>query len=326
MKICLIGEFSGTKDEGMRNVSLNLSHYMSAKNQLLLLDLNQFSFKWFKQVKNFKPEIIHYIHGPSIFSLIILKVLCYGKNARTVVSATQPRFNYFSENLIPLVKAQLFLVQSAKIEKMFKNKGCQTKFIFNGVDTEKFHPVTNEKKLYLRGKYGISKNAFVVIHVGSIKKKRNLNVFFKIQSIENVQVIIVGSSSLSVENDLKRKLENIGCLIINDFIENIQEIYQLADCYVFPTKDSKSSIETPLSVLEAMSCNKLVITTEFGGLKRIFKNTKEGLIFYNSDDILVDYIKQFKDINFNISTRVLVKDYSWENITKEILETYLSIL
>ena len=66
---------------------------------------------------------------------------------------------------------------------------------------------------------------------------------------------------------------------------NIEEVYALSDCYVFPTPPMNkiNSIEIPLSVLEAMACNLSVITTKFGALPKVFEEG-DGLIFVDDGE------------------------------------------
>ena len=59
------------------------------------------------------------------------------------------------------------------------------------------------------------------------------------------QVIIVGSTSTRIEKDLERELIKAKCKVWRKFFPNIEEIYQLADCYVFPVTTEKNAIEIP---------------------------------------------------------------------------------
>jgi glycosyltransferase involved in cell wall biosynthesis len=118
-----------------------------------------------------------------------------------------------------------------------------------------------------------------------------------------------------------------GCTIWRKYIKTIQEIYQLSDLYVFPVQDRLGSIETPLSVLEAMSCNLPVITTRFGGLTRMF-NEGDGLHFvYSGSQIpeLIDGIRSNDAERSNVHTREKVMPYSWRNISKSLSKYYYQL-
>ena len=75
MKICVIGEHSGVLDEGMRTLSFHLVKQLSKDHQTLALDIRDFHRRRFwKDLAQFQPDIVHNIHGPTIASLIMVKM------------------------------------------------------------------------------------------------------------------------------------------------------------------------------------------------------------------------------------------------------------
>lgn len=327
MKICLLGEYSRGLDEGMRKVSFYFAEELSKQHQILTLDLREvFTKSFWREIKEFNPQIIHYVHGPSIKSLMIVKTLAfYCQYAKTVMSAMHPHFTLLSERFIPLFKPDMILVQSSETEEMFKKRGCETKFLPCGVDVKKFTPVVVRAKEELREKYGIDKEKFVILHIGSVKEGRNIQVMEKLQN-DDTQVLIVGAVSTGIERNLIHQLKKSGCLVWERFFEKIEEIYAFSDCYVFPTSpvNKLNSIEMPLSVLEAMSCNLPVITTKFGALPRVFKEG-DGLFFVESEDETVKALKEIKNC-INVKTREKVLPYSWENIGEILEEIYFNLV
>lgn len=328
MKICLLGEFSGNLDEGMRKVSSHFAEELSKQHQILTSDMrNVFTKAFWKGIKTFNPEIIHYIHGPSIKSFILLNVIShYCRNAKTVMSSMRPYFSLLSAKFIPLVKPDLILIQSYETQKLFRGLNCKTKFLPCGVDVERFIPSKN--KYELREKCGIDKDKFILFHVGSIKEGRNIQLLKKLQSNNN-QVLIVGSDSTGVSPKVQRSLIESGCLVWLKYIKNIEEIYAMSDCYVYPTvsqydflgRSIADSIEMPLSVLEAMSCNLPVISTKFGALPRVFEEGG-GLIFVDTEEEFIDALEKVKNANTNIKTRDKVLHYSWGNIVRRLERIY----
>lgn len=333
MKLCLLGEYSAELDEGMRKVSFYFAEELSKYHQVLALDLGDvFTNSFWSDIKNFNPEIIHYIHGPSIKSFILLKLISlYCRNAKTVMSAMRPCITYLSEGFIPLLKPDLVLVQSSETENMFKRIGCTTEFLPCGVDTEKFTPSTTKDKEQLRQKYGIDKNKFVILHIGSVKEGRNVQLLEKLQK-ENNQVVIVGAMSTGINKIIAQQLEKSGCFVWTKYFKDVEEIYAMADCYIFPTVYKKNtlgrviadSVEMPLSVLEAMSCNLPVITAKFGALPRVFEDG-DGLFFVEEESDFINALKEIKN-GTNIKTRKKVLLYTWENIEKRLEGVYFWLL
>ncbi len=60
---------------------------------------------------------------------------------------------------------------------------------------------------------------------------------------------------------------------IHGYIEDIHQMYNNMDVIVLPYRSKISSIANPLVLLEAMACEKTIITTTFGFVKEIVKDT-----------------------------------------------------
>lgn len=321
LRICIIGDFSKDLDEGYKNIAFQISKELSNHHQIMKLNVKKiFSKNFWMTTRNFEPpDIIHYLTAPNIPSLIVLKIITfYWGDAKTITSALHPNISFFSKRFVPLFKPNLILTQSDESDMMFKDLGCKTILLSNGVDTEKFVPVTKNTKEKLREKYGIDREKFVVLHVGHLKKERYLQIFDKIQN-ENNQVVIIGSKYMKVNQKIYQNLKRIGCVVHLGYLKSIEEMYALSDCYIFPVIKGKS-ILTPLSVMEAMSCNLPVITRDFDGLMKFFSKG-DGLIYAKKD---IDFIHALDRIRngIEIKTREKVSPYSWKNICIQLDKIY----
>ncbi len=229
------------------------------------------------------------------------------------------------KTVIPLIKPDLILAQSYEVEKILNGINCNTEFLPNGVDTERFTPVSAKTKEKLREKYDIDKDKFVILHVGHIRDVRGIKILNRMQKEnKNNQVIIVGSSYFKTDKKLCRDLINSGCLVWKRYFENIEEIYALSDCYVFPTPVG-DSIFMPLSVLEAMSCNLPVISTKFEGLSRTFEDG-EGLFFVEKEEDIYERLREVRSEDLKADTRRKVLPYSWENVGRRLDFIYNNLL
>ncbi len=328
MKICIIGEHSPHPCEAMISTASCLVGELSKRHEVLFKDVRDiFTRGFWKGIKAFSPQIIHYVPGPSIISFAITKALSlYCRGAKIVMSALHPALSPFSKIFIPLLKPDLILIQSYGSEQMFTQLGCRTAFLPSGVNTDKFTPVAKVTRTALRQKYGLDKERFTVLHVGHFLKIRGLEIFGRVVNEDN-QVIIVGSPYGKPERDVWQKLEEMGCLVFRDYFENIEEIYALSDCFLFPTKDKLGSVEMPFSVIEAMSCNLPVISTKFGALPRVFE-PGNGLIFVDDTSGFASELEKLKNNNSHIKvkTRGKTLPFSWDKVTAQLEEIYDALL
>ena len=325
MRVCLLGDFSENLDEGYKNIAFHITNKTSKHHRIMKLNIKKiFSMGFWKDVRNSPPpQIVHHLTAPTLRSFIVLKILAfYWRDSKTIMFALHPDLSSFSKKFVPLFKPDLILTQSYESDRMFRDLGCRTRFLSNGVDTKKFIPVTKNVKETLRKKYKIDREKFVILHVGHLMKRRNLKIFDEIQS-ENNQVVIVGSKYIITDRQICQHLKDSGCTICMGYFENIWDIYALSDCYIFPVIKG-GSILTPLSVMEAMSCNLPVITRDFDGLTRIFSEGN-GLIFAKKDKDFIHAIDMVKK-GMEVKTREKVLPYSWENIGLELDKVYNEVL
>lgn len=326
MNICIIGQNFGEFNEGMRNITHHISLSLAKHcNIFNLYQRKAFYPSNISQLRKFRPDIIHYLHGPSLQTFYILKwlsLLC--PKAKTVVSATQPKIFKTMRGIVRFLRPSLILVQSQETANFFQKIGCKIKFLPNGVNTDKFKPVSIGEKMGLREKYSVEKDRFVILHIGSLRSSRNLQILSKLQQNSRVQIVLLGSLHVQEDFSLTDKIMSSGVKIIKKFIPNVEELYQLSDCYIFPVVDDLGAIEFPLTVLEAMACNVPVVTTRFKSLS-YFLTAGEGLYFYDNEQELVQYINQIMSgVRTTLRERVL--PFSWDKIAKALENIYGSIV
>lgn len=158
-----------------------------------------------------------------------------------------------------------------------KSFNINARYLPLGVNTTKYRPLEDKKrKRKLREKYSLPLERKIILHVGHINKGRNLEALIPLQKNNIGQVVIVGSTSTPTKEgmdlQLKEKLLKNGVIVIDRYLENIEEIYQLSDIYVFPVKSETGSIGLPLSVLEGVAAGLPVVTTDpQGGIELLIK-------------------------------------------------------
>jgi glycosyltransferase involved in cell wall biosynthesis len=340
--ICIISEdLSLPIDEGIKSFAYSLIRSWSREYRVLGLSVRAqgqtedphtilvksnkllLGYKLWAKLRQFKPNLICYVPTPSatIFSFIRSRVLkLYQPHARVVMVSLQPRYyGWLSRHLIPLLSPDMVFVQHEPAMQQLLALGCRVQMLPSGVDLEKFTPASPERKIELRTAYRLDPNAFTVLHVGHITKTRNIELLAQVRREYTAQVVFVGSSLLHKDRTtLAAQLREQGIIIFDEYIHNIEEFYQLSDCYLFPVFSDHDCIGTPLSVLEAMACNLPVVTVRYGSLPSLFEEG-HGLLFADTADELIHNIASVKRLN-GCNTREKVTPYSWQNIASNLLE------
>jgi glycosyltransferase involved in cell wall biosynthesis len=286
MRILLVGDITSPIDEGLKKIAYSLYSHLATRHQVRCMaprDLVRYQNR--KEVRAFRPDIIHYVPGPSIRSFLLLAITKHliGRSVKSVLSATRPDVARWQKSILQRFKPDLALTQSTAFEGTLNGLGISTTFLPNGVDRQLFHPVTEPEKSKLRIQLGWPSDKIIVLHVGHLRKSRQLDSFIRLQKNAKFQCVIVGSTSTKKERTIVNSLRQAGCLVMEQYIDNIALLYQAADVYLFTLSDPdvdapmmwknrKGAVDMPLSVLEAQACGLPVITTKFGALPRFFKS------------------------------------------------------
>jgi glycosyltransferase involved in cell wall biosynthesis len=317
------------------NVSHTLANGLSTKHEVLVvysvgdaeetshqkkipLNASFISSDLKRELRRFRPDVVLYVPRAcaSLLNFWRARILKrYGKAEKSVILALQPNeLNFLSKIFVPLLKPDLIVSPSKKDCRDLEKMGCMAKFIPLGIDLEKFSPSTPKHKAELRRKYRLDDRTFIVLHVGHLNRDRNIQLLKQLQARGN-QVVMVASTSIRKDEELLQELTNSGVRVFPNYLAHIEEVYQLSDCYIFPTLSESGCIAIPLSILEAMACNLPVVTTKFGGLTDILPNEGEGLLYGDSLGDLVNKVMYVRDSAWNmpVNTQKLVEPYSWKN-------------
>ena len=206
--------------------------------------------------------------------------------------------------------------QSAATMRYLAGVGISATFLPSGVDAERFRPATAERKAALRGKYGLPEGEFLVLHAGHLVRGRNAGLLGKLEGIG--RGVMLAGRSMGLDAELKRELEESGVIVVDRYVEDVEELYQSCDCYLFPVREDDSAMEFPLSVLEAMACNLPVVAHPYGGLPLALE-PRDGLVFAKSDDGLLAGVREARGGVSDTRSQALA--LTWERAAERLLET-----
>jgi len=334
-KICLFTEeLHPPFDEGYKNFTYHLFRQAAETCEVLrlgcgdpgVIDVQVHADKLLlsgdirRAIRAFRPDAVIYVPIASATSASFIRARIlrrYARGAPVAMIGLQPR--EYPRLLRPVLRAiapSTIYVQAEVSRRTLEAMGINAGTIQAGVDSEKFRPVAPSEKDRLREKYGIAPESFVALHVGHISERRNLRVMADAGSIPGVRSVVVGSTSTPQDAGLAQWLRENGVLVLDVYIEGIEELYQLSDLYVFPVIESTAAIELPLSVLEAMACNLPVVATRFGGLADHFAEG-EGLYLADDSEQLIEKLRLARR-SPEVSTRAMVAPYTWQAVVEKL--------
>ncbi|MEZ4840431.1 MAG: glycosyltransferase family 4 protein [Flavobacteriaceae bacterium] len=279
-----------------------------------------------KEISTFRPDTIIYLpfQSSTFASYLRLKVLSLlGGKASLLFIALQPKpLKKWQRLLLPLLRPSFAFTPSLTLSEFWNSKGIPNHLIPLLTDLNEFKPaIGGDDKNLLREKYQLPKNKFIISHMGHLNKGRNLTSLIPLQNDE-IQVVVVGSSSTPEDakekSSLRNELISAGIIIVERYIEKIQEIYQLSDLYIFPVNEENSSIGMPLSILEARACGTPVLTTDYGSIKAYLGNDRGG-IFYSSSEKFNETLTDIKSVLDSNFTKTEV-----QNLNQEFYSTIFS--
>lgn len=336
-------------DEGIKKSALNIAMALADRNDVMAIckygfpsgtlsfavkrvDTNRLmlNMEFIRLIRKFQPDTIFYLPSSSGTFASFLRmgiIKTYVRRAKTVmINLTPKQLNKFQKKLIKYIRPDIVLSPSPTELKIVASIGITNTFLPLFVDTSKFQPIQNiERKKALRKKYDIPVDKYIITHIGHINWGRNLDALIPLQYDDN-QAIVVGSSSTPIdapkEKELKKHLIAYGIKIIDKYIKNIEEIYQLTDLYVFPVVYEGGCIGMPLSILEARACGIPVLSTEFGGLKEVFESMEKGIYYseFGNFPQKVKAIKGSTSADFKISNVKEVND-KFYNVLHEAIRS-----
>lgn len=286
------------------------------------LKLNKWmlSGKLFRLLRH-KKEPLLYVPAPAKMRAAAIRIFFLSLFARwgmQVLLVMAFPVDGLSGFLLRRSRARVITLSRDALEHYRKAIGDCAHYIKTGVDTAKFCPVDSRQKEALRKKYGIPPGKLVALHVGHLKPERNVQQLLKLE--EDWYAVLAVSTATAAEQDetLRSQLEHAKNITLIDwYLPNIEELYRLADVYLFPVVAQRRCIDVPLSALEAAACGIPVVTTAYGELKELIG--KPG--FYE--------IKSFEPAQLNalmhaaasdsIDPRQSVLEYDWKNAVQEAL-------
>ena len=255
---------------------------------------------------------------PMALRVFILSCYCHGRVNVLLPMCFRP--GKLARMLLKFSNAKLYVLSHDAWEMMSRETKNRVSYIKAGVDTKKFCPVDTEKKKQLRQKYGFAENQKIVLHVGHLTAGRNVATMLKLN--KQYQAVLVTSTQKEDVCDMElvaqMKSDQTSICLVDTYLHNVEEMYQLSDVYFFPVLMAGRCIDSPLSVLEAAACDLPVVTTAFGEVKQL--EGRNGI--YILDSLEENYVDRMieKALEKGIGARNSVAEYDWQFAIKRMIK------
>ena len=269
---------------------------------------------------------------------------------------------YINGEPIQLSKEENFFIHTPSnwSKKSFLASGFredQVIVVPHGVDVKTFNLISESEKKNIRDKYKIKSEDYVLTNIGAMTQNKGVEDLIAAYGIlkkknKNLKLILKDQSNLydrGANNPIKNMHDskfNQKYKIFNDQMykdmiiisENlnfreIRNIYSITDCYVSPYKAEGFNL-TPL---EAAACGTQIVVTDGGptddyfddcmGFKIESKEEKINDNIYlkpktNSLIEILDSIINKTDNKKNQRSKLVHKNFSWENIVKKLKKEF----
>ena len=278
-KIHIVSTVNGQVNEGMRNVATHIAKAFEKNNEVRYSGLKDL----FSIVRNSCSCDVTMVFARANKLVYWLSRLIgfFSKNL-WIVCVQKPNNDFAALTKKHPLKAGYLTIVEKDLDAVAIRPGFRKELFDVGIKADKFSPVDKNRQAELKKKYGFDPDRLLAIHVGHCSAGRGLEDFALIKDADRMVV----ASGMFENAETVKILEDSGVKIHRGYMEHVEEIYQMADVYVFPTHSTEFVISIPLSVMEALSCGVPVVGyRDFSNLSAIpaeddaivFVNDKSGL-------------------------------------------------
>jgi UDP-glucose:(heptosyl)LPS alpha-1,3-glucosyltransferase len=158
--------------------------------------------------------------------------------------------------------------------------------VYNGVDTERFHPRNRRYREAIRKRYGLRAEDLVLLFVSHNFRLKGLRYLIQALPLikrekEDIKLLVVGRDNNVPYQRLATKVGCGGDVVFAGGVSDLARYYPSADILVHPTFYDACS----LVVLEALASGLPVITTRYNGAGWIISEGQDGCVLNDPRDV-----------------------------------------
>ena len=216
-----------------------------------------------------------------------------------------------------------------EIQEYFKVDSGKLRLIYNGVDTEKFHPRLRGHRSAARAELGISEKTPVFLFVGSgFERKGLMPAMQALIDVPGAHLAVVGKDKSMA--GFRRCAKRLGLKDRVHFLgvrKDVGACYGAADALILPTRYDPF----PNVVFEAMAAGLPVITSTKCGGAELIQDGHNGYVCDALDtDALADAMRQLSDLDrcrrLGDASRRTVEPFTTAAMHGQLMEVYNHLL
>jgi glycosyltransferase involved in cell wall biosynthesis len=274
-----------------------------------------------RQMRQWDPEIVVYCSRSSVTAGALLRGRLLRRlvpMASLVMVGLQPRqLGGVGARAAGMLWPDLVLVSTEAERRWLTGLGARTDLVWGGVDLTSFRAPAPGEREALRREWNIDGDQRVLLHVGHLMPGRNLEALLPLAAEPNTTVLVVASSVHGPYSDrLTTTLTEAGVRLVTGLQPHVDEVYRLADCYVFTPTSTDHGVAVPLSVIEAFASDLPVVSMRFGALQERFGDSPGLRLVDDPCDISAAVADVLAE---SASTKALAADYSWDAVARRVL-------
>ena len=302
---------------------LKLNGYMDIKSIIALSKILK---------KQNEDTVIHTHDFKRAFIAIAARKLSGKKNIRVIMTrhlVRKAKKSFFENIVYKNIDKIIFVSQIAKDTCLSSSPNIdQAKccVIHNGIKDK----ICDTK--YLRDRYQIPNETFVLMYHGRIAKEKGIEVIVDTLAIIkdklDWRMVFVGDDTTQYANDIKTTIKNNGLqdrVIWTGWETNVYKYIGGCDCALLPSIVPEA---LGLSNVEYMMAGKTVITTNNGAQPEYIKNNETGILVPVSSPIKIAEAicglhdtKRYVEIGEN-ARKFYEQNLNYDNFIKKIIKIY----
>ncbi|MGD6810145.1 MAG: glycosyltransferase family 4 protein [Candidatus Bathyarchaeia archaeon] len=220
-----------------------------------------------------------------------------------------------------------------ELRKYYNIPENRIRVIHNGVDTRKFQPAKDKRKI--KAELGLNPDDIAILSVGRLYARKGLFTLIEampsvVKRFKNAKFVISGKGQSDEMAKLNAHAERLGVkdnIVFTGYYpdKKLPKLYQAADVFAFSTFYEHH----PFAVLEALATGLPVVTTTVGGIAETIETGKNGLLVKPFDS------KQFSDAILYLlehpieaeemgakARKTIVDEYDWSIVVKQAMSVY----